>query len=167
MLHTPGCQPLHVFKLSCPVNDGFCAQPVHPAHGRGFLLEFSSVVDPDIRRIRMILGLLDPTCTDPEPYIIKQKKYDKPRFLLFCDFFMTLFLRKWCKCTFKKYRNKQKNFSDGSAALLMIRWIRIRTGMQKSQKLCLKSVDALALNLSWIFEILYADPVVIHAKYNN
>ncbi len=26
----------------------------------------------------------------------------KPWFLLFCDFFMTFYLRKWCKCTIKK-----------------------------------------------------------------
>jgi hypothetical protein len=56
--------------------------------------------------------------------------------------------------------------SDRSAALLMVRWIRIQTGMQKSQKVCLKSVDALALNLSWSSEVLYEDIIsALHAKY--
>jgi hypothetical protein len=47
--------------------------------------------------IRMFLGLLDPdpdpvvrgTDLDPDPSISKQKLYEKPKFLLFCDFFLT------------------------------------------------------------------------------
>ncbi len=66
MLHTPGCQPLHVFKLSRPVNDGFCAQPVHPEQGRGFLLEFGSGVDPDPKD-----PLVRVAYPDRDPSIIK------------------------------------------------------------------------------------------------
>jgi hypothetical protein len=38
----------------------------------------------------MFLGLPDPfvRCTDSDPSFIKQKKFEKLSFLLFCDFFM-------------------------------------------------------------------------------
>ncbi len=42
-----------------------------------------------IRRIRMFWGLLN-----PDPSIIKQKYWEKPWFLLFCDFFLTFYLWK-------------------------------------------------------------------------
>ncbi len=51
-------------------------------------------------RIHMFLGLpdLDPLVRgmdpDPDPCIIKHKKYEKPWFLLFCDFFWTFYLWK-------------------------------------------------------------------------
>jgi hypothetical protein len=52
-------------------------------------------------RIRTICMFLD--LPDPDPGIIKQKKYEKPWFLLLCDFFFYFFIFKnWCKCTFKK-----------------------------------------------------------------
>jgi hypothetical protein len=59
--------------------------------------------------IRMLLGLPDPDPlvrgTDPDPSIIKQK--EKPRLLLFVDFFMTFCIfEKLSKCTFKKLKAK-------------------------------------------------------------
>jgi hypothetical protein len=44
------------------------------------------------RRIRMFLGLLD-LDPDSNPSIRLQKNEEKPRFLLFCDFFDILSLR--------------------------------------------------------------------------
>ncbi len=62
----------------------------------GFGRKFLSLPDPLIRGTDSEL--------DPDPSIIKQKSW----FLLFCDFFMNLWIEEWCKCTFKKYGNKQK-----------------------------------------------------------
>ncbi len=47
---------------------------------------------------------------DPDPSIIKQMKLEKPWYLLFCHFFLPFYHWKWCKSTFKKYCNMQKNF---------------------------------------------------------
>ncbi len=59
-------------------------------------------------RIHMFLGLLDSDPSvrgmdpDPDPSLTKQKKEEKPRFLLLCDFFLTFYLCKWCISTFNK-----------------------------------------------------------------
>ncbi len=66
-----------------------------------FARVFFSVADPD-PRIHMFLGLLDPDPNplvrnmdpDSDPSIIKQKQWEKPWFLLFCDFVFTFYLWK-------------------------------------------------------------------------
>jgi hypothetical protein len=59
----------------------------------------------------MFLDLLDPDPlvrgTDPDPSIIKQNSNG---FLLFCDFFMTLYLRNDVNLSSKNAGNKQKNY---------------------------------------------------------
>jgi hypothetical protein len=76
---------------------GHHTQHVH-SPGQIVYSQFPIVLRIRIRRFRMILGL---PRTDPDPSIIKQKKYDKPWFLLFSDFFMTFYLWKLCN-SFKK-----------------------------------------------------------------
>jgi hypothetical protein len=74
----------------------------------------------------MFLGLPDPhpdplvTSTDPapNPSIIKQKKLEKPEFLLFCDFFDFLSL--------KNYVNVQFSESAPGFVCFMASRIRIR-----------------------------------------
>ncbi len=65
-----------------------------------------------IHRIHVFLGLLDP---DPNPFIIKQKWWEKSWFLLFCDFFLTFYL--W-KITFLLafWRSMMKIEGSGSAS---------------------------------------------------
>jgi hypothetical protein len=43
-------------------------------------------------------------CTDPDPdpFYNKQKKGEKSRFLLFCDFIITFIFEECCKYTSKK-----------------------------------------------------------------
>ncbi len=77
-----------------------------------------------IRRIRLFLGLpnTDPLVrgTDPEPDPSIIKKNSKKNLDSYC-FVISLWLfifDKWCKCTFKKYGNKQKTFLLPSWKLL-------------------------------------------------
>ncbi len=67
-----------------------------------------------IRRIRMFVGLLDPDPLvrgmDPDPSITKQKSKKNLVSYCFVTFIWPFIFEKWFKCTFKKYRNKQKNF---------------------------------------------------------
>jgi hypothetical protein len=60
-------------------------------------------------RIRMFLGLLDPS-------IIKQKYKEKHLFLLFCDFFMNYYLENEMKNVHSK-SNTQKNLEKSSFLL--------------------------------------------------
>ncbi len=67
-----------------------------------------------IRRIRIFLvagsRFGDPLVRfmNPDPSIHKQKKSEKPWFLLFCDFFLTYYLWKWCKCSFSACSHKRE-----------------------------------------------------------
>ncbi len=82
---------------------------IHPVL-KSVLLEKANLHYKPVLWIRIHRGgLLDPDPDplfkdmDPDPSITKQKQYEKPWFLLLSDFFLTFYLWKWCKCTFKKY----------------------------------------------------------------
>ncbi len=80
---------------------------------RSFLLHFFSVVDPGSDTYVFgppASGSVSQRYGFGSGSFYHQAKIVwKPWFLPFCDFFMTLSLKKLRKCIFKKYRNKQEN----------------------------------------------------------
>jgi len=87
-------------------SSSFSSRSTISAHTKKLLIKAVLRIRIRIHRVHMFLGLLDPDPDllvegmDPDPSIIKQK-YEKPLFLLFCDFFLTFYLSK---------SNMQKNF---------------------------------------------------------
>jgi hypothetical protein len=80
--------------------------------GNCVILTVSVYCTTDRIRIRMFLGLPDPSvfCPDPDPFF-NQPKSKKNLDLIFCDLLLTFYLGKvknWCKCTFENNTGTQK-----------------------------------------------------------